>query len=151
MTRIEKSITIGRPIKEVFAYAADYTKWEKWFEGVSDFQPIKGSGTENGTLFAYKAKMLGLKMQVETEIFDFEENKGWKGKGTKGITSTTFWKFSPENGDTNFTYALEYDFAVPLFGKWLDDAFMKPKWNEIIADSLKNLKHQLEKTSPDFT
>ena len=142
MTRIEKSINIPAPIKEVFTFISDYKKWEKWFEGVSEFKPTTNSVKGNGTRYAYKAKMMGLSVDVETEIFDFIEDEGWKGKAVKGMPHTTYWVFEPIEGGTKFTYALEYELKLPLVGNWLDNAFMKPQWERIISKSLENLKTQ---------
>jgi hypothetical protein len=89
--------------------------------------------------------MLGIKVGIETEIYDFVENRGWKGRGIKGVSSTTFWEFEPQDNGTKMTYALEYDMPIPLIGNWIDNTFMKPQWDNIIGKSLENLKHQMEK------
>jgi carbon monoxide dehydrogenase subunit G len=140
MTRIENSIQLPAPIEEAFQYASDYKEWEEWFEGVSDFKPTTNTIKGNGTRYSYKAKMMGLSVNIETEIFDYVENKGWKGRATKGMPHTTFWVFETVDGGTKFTYALEYNIYIPLFGKWLDKKFIKPQWERIIGNSLKNLK-----------
>lgn len=144
MTKISKSVFIASPIDKVFKYASDYTKWEDWFEGVSDFKPTTETTRGNGARYIYKASMLGMNMGIETEIVDFVENKGWKGKGTKGVSSTTFWEFEPKDKGTRMTYGLEYDMPIPLIGKWLDNTFMKPQWEKIISNSLENLKSKME-------
>ncbi len=142
MTRIEKSVNIPVPVNEVFTLASDYKKWAEWFEGVNEFRPITNSVRGNGTRYAYKAKVMGLSMDLETEIFDFVENEGWKGKAIKGMPHTTYWVFEPKNNGTKFTYALEYELKIPLIGKWLDKTIMKPQWEKIISKSLENLKSQ---------
>src|SRR4030042_5041528 len=93
MTRIEKSIVIKKTIDEVFNYASDWEKWPDWFEGVSDFKPTTETKKGNGTRYAYKAKMMGLSVKVEQEIQNSVINKGWIGKGTKGIPIQTQWIF----------------------------------------------------------
>ena len=140
MTRIESCVQIPAPVNDVFPYVSDYRKWEEWFEGVSDFKPTTNTTKGNGTRYAYKAKMMGLSVNVETEIFDYIENRGWKGKATKGMPHTTLWIFEPEDNGTKFTYSLEYEINIPLIGNWLDNKFMKPQWERIIGNSLENLK-----------
>lgn len=144
MTRISKSAFIDSPIDTVFKYASDYTKWEDWFEGVSDFKPTSETSRGNGARYTYKAKMLGMNTRIETEIFDFVENKGWKGKSKKGVSSTTFWEFMSKDNGTIMTYGLDYDMPIPLIGRWLDNTFMKPQWEKIISISLENLKGKIE-------
>jgi len=144
MTRIEKSILIPLPVEKVFSYAADYRIWEQWFEGVSSFRPSTSIEHGNGARYAYKASMMGFTVHVETEIYEYVENKGWKGKATKGMPHTTYWIFESVEDNTRFTYALEYELPIPLIGRWLDKAFMKPQWEKIIETSLENLKRQLK-------
>lgn len=144
MTQIEKSILILAPLEKVFAYASDYQKWEEWFEGVSGFKPITEIARGNKTRYAYKAKMMGLSIGMETEINDFMENEGWTGVSTKGMPHKTFWKFEPVDEGTKMTYGLEYALDIPWIGNWLDKTFMRPQWDKIISNSLKKLKIQFE-------
>ena len=144
MTRIEKSIRIDKPIEEVFNYASDYEKWSDWFEGVSDFKPTTETRKGNGTRYAYKAKMMGIYLRVETEVHDFVTNKGWTGKSTKGISHQTQWIFETIDESTNFTYVLEYKLPIPLLSTLFDKFFMKPQWNKIIENSLENLRQKFQ-------
>lgn len=121
---------------KVFNYASDYQKWQEWFEGVSNFKPTTESTKGNRTRYAYKAKMMGFIVGLETEIHDFVENKGWTGVSTKGMPHQTFWNFESVDSGTKMTYALEYALDIPLIGKWLDNAFIKPQWEKIISKSL---------------
>jgi len=149
MTHIEHSIIIQAPINQVFDYAADYRKWTEWFEGVSDFKPTTTVTEGNGARYAYKARMMGVSANVETEIRDFVRNAGWTGIATKGMPHQTHWTFEPAGRDTKFTYALEYRLPVPLLGAVLDSLFMKPQWDKIIEKSLDNLKQHFLSTQQD--
>lgn len=152
MARIEHCIIIKAPISQVFDYAADYQKWAEWFQGVSHFRPTTSVSRGNGARYAYKARMMGLSVSVETEVRNFEPNRGWTGVATKGMPHQTHWLFEPVEGGTKFTYALEYQLPIPLIGSLLDSAFMKPQWDKIIRTSLNNLRkhflHQAGTTSP---
>jgi uncharacterized membrane protein len=143
MTRIEKSIIIDKPVDEVFAYASDWEKWSDWFEGVSDFKPVTEITRGNGARYAYKAKMMGLNVKVETEIQNFGINKGWTGIGTKGVPTRTQWIFEKLETGTRFTYVLEYKLPFPLLSSLFDKYIMKPQWVKIIEKSLQNLNQKL--------
>jgi TolB-like protein len=99
---------------------------------------------ENGTRYAYKAKMMGLTVLVETEIHDFVLNKGWIGKGTKGIPSQIQWIFETDEAGTKFTYVLEYKLPIPLLSSIFDKLIMKPQWIKIIEKSLQNLNQKFQ-------
>lgn len=139
MTKVEKSIFIPKPVGEVFEYASDWERWEDWFEGVSDFKPVTETKKGNGTRYAYKAKMMGLSVKVETEVFDFVADKGWTGKATKGMPHQTQWIFESASGGTKLTYVLYYKLTFPLIGPLFDKLFMKPQWEKLLEKSLQNL------------
>jgi uncharacterized membrane protein len=145
MTKIEKSIFIRFPVKEVFEYASDWERWEDWFEGVSDFRPVTETKKGNGTRYAYRAKMMGLTVKIETEVHDYVEDKGWTGKATKGMPHQTQWIFESANGGTKLTYVLEYNLALPLLGPIFDRLFMKPQWEQLLEKSLQNLAGKFQK------
>lgn len=142
MTRIEQSVIIKAPIEQVFDYAADYQKWPEWFEGVSDFKAITSVSRGNGARYAYKARMMGVSAKFETEIHDFQQNRGWNGVATKGMPYRSQWIFEPVAEGTKFTYVLEYDMPIPFLGSLLDSLFMKPQWTRILEKSFDNLKRR---------
>ena len=140
MTKLEHSIVIEAPIKEVFTYASDYQKWNEWFEGVSPFIPTTEITRGNGAKYKYKAKFLGATTTLETEIHDFVENVGWRGAAVKGMEHETYWNFEEIGSNTTkFTYGLEYKLPIPIIGFILDSILMQPQWNKIIKKSLQNL------------
>jgi uncharacterized membrane protein len=141
MTEIKRSINIEAPVNKVFEYASDYMNWSEFFEGVSNFKPITELTRGNGTKFIYKAKMMGMKVTVGTELQEFRENEGWIGKSFKGMEHKTEWIFKKLNDNTEFTYVLSYKFP---FGRFTDKKVMEPAWIKIIENSLQNLKRIME-------
>jgi len=148
MTQIKRSVEILAPVEEVFQFAADWQNWTKFYEAVSEFKPTTEHARGNGARFAYKAKLLGIKAPVETEITDFVENEGWTGVSVRGLEHKSQWIFAATNGATRFTYVLSYRLPLPVLGAVLDAIFMKPAWEKIIENSLKNLKRIMEEKTP---
>ena len=144
MTEIKRTIKIEAPVSKVFEYASDYKKWPEFFEGVSDFKPITKITRGNGTKYVYKAKALGMKVTVGTEVQHFKENEGWIGKSFKGLEHQTQWIFKKSNGNTEFTFIQRYKLPFFLGGKFIDKIFAEPAWIKIIEHSLQNLKRILE-------
>ena len=144
MTRVEASVEVNAPVAEVFAYASDWRRWEEWWQGVSDFRPTTVVTRGNGTRYAYKAWIAGIKMNLETEIHDFVENVGWKGAVTKGPPHRTEWVFEDNGETTRLTYILEYALPVPWLGPLLDSLLMRPGWQRMLEKSLNNLKSRFE-------
>ena len=147
MTHIARSIIIDAPVSEVFDYASQWTRWEDWFEGVSGFRSLSEIEKGNGAKFAYRARMMGVAMPLEAEIYDFVRNEGWASRGTKGMPYISRWIFREKGDRTEFTYELDYEFRIPVIGKLLDRKFVIPEWENILERSLLNLKHIFEKAS----
>jgi hypothetical protein len=144
MRRIEANIDIDAPVSDVFTFASDWRRWEDWWEGVRKFRPTTKVTRGNGTRYAYKARLAGVPVSVETEIHEFRENLGWKGISTKGPPHRTQWVFEARGEKTRFTYILEYDLPWPLLGPILDSLLMRPGWQRILGHSLRNLKIHFE-------
>lgn len=140
MTRVESSVEIAAPLEEVFAYASDWRTWEQWWLGVFDFRPTTEATRGNGARYAYKTRLAGVAIEVETEIHDFVENVGWRGVGTRGVPHTTRWVFEPAGAGTRFTYVLEYRLPVPLLGPLFDALLLRPAWQRCLDRSLANLE-----------
>ena len=144
MTEIKRSVIIEALVNKVFEYASDYKKWPEFFEGVSGFKPITTITRGSGSKYIYKAKAMGMKFTVGTEVQQFRENQGWVGKSFKGMEHKTQWIFKQSNGNTEFIYILNYNFPWYFGGNFIDKAFAKPEWIKIIENSLQNLKRIME-------
>ncbi|MFH1771918.1 MAG: SRPBCC family protein [Candidatus Omnitrophota bacterium] len=140
MANITKKIVIDAPLEGVFSYASQWQNWVDFFEGAGSFEPTTKVTRGNGARYAYKAKMIGLKVAAELEIKDFIENKGWCALGTKGVSNRINWEFAKDNNTTEITYTLEYKVPIPILGALLDRLFIKKQWEGIIERSLSNLK-----------
>ena len=140
MTEISQNINIKAPLNKVFEYTSDYRNWSEFFEGVSNVKPITEIRRGNGAKFVYKVKVMGMSVTVGTELNEFKENEGWRGKSFKGMEHSTQWIFKKSNGDTEFTYILNYDFPWYFGGKLIDKLFARPEWIRIIENSLQKVK-----------
>ncbi len=124
MTTVSSEVLIHAPVQEVFAFASDWSCWADWFAGTSDFRPLTAQTRGTGARYAYRARVLGVRVPVETEICDFVEDGGWTGVGRGGPESRTHWSFVPEGDDTRFTFRMEY--RIPLMPDVLDRLLVRP-------------------------
>jgi len=144
MTKVEASLEINKPVKQVFAYASDWKHWAEWREGVSDLKPTTETDRGNNTRYAYKALVAGLKFNLETEIHYFKENVGWQGIVRTGLPHKMQWQFENKASKTNVTYIIEYGPPWFLIGPLLNFFIIKPNWQRMIENTLNNLKVHLE-------
>ena len=144
MTKIEASIEINKPVKDVFAYTSDWNHWEEWREGVADLKPATEIDRGNNTRYSYKALVAGMKFNLETEIHYFKENAGWQGIVHQGVPHKVRWQFENKATKTIVTYTIEYSPPFFLLGPLLDLLILKPSWQRMLKKTLNNLKARLE-------
>ena len=140
MTKIEDSVVIDAPVDAVFGYASDWRRWPDWFEGLSDVRSTSGVSRGTGARYAYRVRVLGVPVSVETELQDFVEGQGWTGVGTRGLPHRTHWRFEAQGQSTRFTYGLEYRLPPLLLGPMLDALFARREWRGILRRSLSNVQ-----------
>jgi len=145
MARIKQKVEINVPVEKVFKFVV--SEWEKemsFFEGIYDWKPENDGRMGNGFHITYKAKILGVETEIEMEVKDFEENKGWVANSTAGPRTVGEWHFAPMKSGTEFTYILDYQMPMSIVGMILDALTVKKTWMGFIDKSLQNLKTTLE-------
>ena len=139
MQKVESTTVIEAPVHEVFSYAAKWQYWQDWFEGFTDCSPLTKVERGNGAIYDYKMWVLGIPFRCQTEIQNFEENKGWSGHRIKGVPHKTTWIFEDLEGRTKFTYIAEYSLPIPILGPILCLVFTNRAWRRILKKSLDKL------------
>jgi Polyketide cyclase / dehydrase and lipid transport. len=144
MTRLTATVEIGAPVEQVWAFASDWRHWDEWWEGASGFRPTTEAARGDGARYAYRTRIAGWAVDVETEIHGFVEKSGWYGVATQGPPHRTQWLFEARGPVTRFTYRLEYGLPVPLIGPLADALLVRPAWQRWLEASLRNLKRHFE-------
>ena len=109
MITVEKSITINKPVAEVFAYVTNGDHSTKWQIGLEATEQEEGSAANTvGSRYTEVRKFLGQEMRTTLELTAFETNAKWAAKVVKGpvlyeITTT----FKSADGDTKMTTRIE--------------------------------------------
>ena len=147
LTKVESSIEIKKPVRDIFAYASDWKHWKEWRVGATDIKPVTEKEIGNNTRFNYKARVAGMIFNLETEIHNFKENVGWQGIVRKGLPHKMKWSFENKIRSTIVTYTIEFSTAWYIIGPLLDSFILKPKWQRMIEETLNNLKAHLESPS----
>src|SRR5215467_11137035 len=72
MIHIEESITINRPIEEVFAYVSDFRTTSQWQTGVVDVRLTPEGPVGVGTRATFVRVFLGRWLAMAVEIVEYE-------------------------------------------------------------------------------
>jgi uncharacterized membrane protein len=123
---VEHSVVIGRPIEEVFAFAADPNNNPLWHSFTLETQTVSGVEVEVGTAFDNVIKFLGRRIETTLEIVENEPPRRQRVRVTSGpIPASGCYDFEPADGggSTRFTYTLDaevggfFKLAEPLVGR----------------------------------
>jgi uncharacterized protein YndB with AHSA1/START domain len=74
MITAEHTVTIQRPVEEVFAYLTDVSNVPQWQAGVSKTERESGEPVAKGTRFTEVRKFLGRELESTLEVTEYEQN-----------------------------------------------------------------------------
>ena len=72
MIHIEESITINRPIEEVFAYVSDFRTTSQWQTGVVDVRLTPEGPVGVGTRATFVRVFLGRRLEMAVEMVEYQ-------------------------------------------------------------------------------
>ncbi|HEX7172943.1 MAG TPA: SRPBCC family protein [Candidatus Limnocylindria bacterium] len=146
MINVARSITINRPVAEVFAYVSDVSHEPAWHTDVLEARQISEGPIGIGTSFLIRVKpSMGVSEGV-THVIGFEPNRRQEMRGEMGrMRPTVTDLFEPADGGTKFTRRVQID-ASGLMGLML--LLMRPMVGKIHTGFLANLKRVLEQETP---
>jgi uncharacterized membrane protein len=104
MKPIEFSVSIDRPLDEVYKYATDLNRLPEWGKGVIDCEIITDGPLEVGSIFIVKNDKGGRGQKFESKVITIEPNSEFSfqtGSGALGYTSNR--TFEKKDGKTFIT------------------------------------------------
>ena len=73
--KIEQSVTIHRPVEEVFAFLADVENWRRLQSVPGEIEPASRGPTKVGDTFRQTLEISGQRVDLLCEVVELEENK----------------------------------------------------------------------------
>lgn len=145
MARMEESVTINRPVEEVFAYATDIKNWPKWHETILEPEQTSAGDLGVDTTFKGKGSMEGRTSEFTGKMTEYDPYKrSRKVMDFGNFTIDDELIFDPRDGGTKFT--LGYDVKVRGFAKLLSSRINNAMRKEL-KQAVSNLKTILETQS----
>ena len=142
MVRVEESVTINRPIEEVFAYLSDIERQEEWVSSLSESQKTTSGPTQVGTRFRQVVKLLGRRIDIDCEIAAYEPPTVYAFSGKNGpMTMEMRFTLASEGPATTVRQVAEgqsggaFKLADPILARTMQKQF---------AADLETLKTMLE-------
>lgn len=137
---LEYSVTIARPIEEVFDYVTAHENDEEWKSLVVDAPPIDEEMSE-GTTWDLKVKMLGLTQVLNNECTEFERPHRFGYRNGGSVATEGLYIFEEEGEETRVTWEGTTEFTGVM--RLLKPIFGRSMANEIESNMME-LKNVLE-------
>jgi uncharacterized membrane protein len=102
MISIERTLTIHRPIDEVFAYLSDVQHGPEYISGQREAHQTSPGQIGLGTTFATKSRLL--RRNTTHQVTQYEPNRCLAWKATSGMPATTTWAIEPSGPSTRVTF-----------------------------------------------
>ncbi|HZA27685.1 MAG TPA: SRPBCC family protein [Actinomycetota bacterium] len=141
------SVTINRPVEEVFAYVTDTSNDPAWHTDILEAQKTSEGPIGIGTRWHLRFKPFMGTSDGNTEVVAFEPNRKEALSGAMGpMQPTLTYLFEPADGGTRFTRRVQIKVSGMMrlmepFMQWVD----APKRNRRFVA---NLKRVLEQQAP---
>src|SRR5438067_87673 len=141
MASAEGSITINRPIQDVFAFVSNKENDSRWSPSIVEVQRVSGDGTV-GTKYRQVIKGPGRRpIPADVEVTGYEPGKRLAFRATAGpVRPEGGFDLVEERGATRVTFKLEAELAG--MKKLMAPMVAKSMRNEV--QSLDRLKQLLE-------
>ncbi|MBI5303429.1 MAG: SRPBCC family protein [Chloroflexi bacterium] len=142
MKHIETSITINRPIDQVFTFVTDFSKAVEWQAGIVEARITSNAPRGVGTTYVWVQQIVGQKMDTSGEITAWDPPRRYEWKSVNG-------PFPVSGGITfraegNGTAVTQYADAEPGGFFKLAEGLLVKQIEGQFAQSLKTLKELLE-------
>ncbi|MFC7447994.1 SRPBCC family protein [Rhodococcus daqingensis] len=123
--KTEESITIARPVAEVFDYMSNPENAPAWNSNLVDYAQESGKPDEVGSVMSLTAKVAGLRLEATEELTDYQANKhlGFRSKKSK-VGYERELDFAADGAGTRVTWLSEAEAGTGLF-KFADPIVQK--------------------------
>ena len=108
---IVRTVTVGRPVAEVFAYLSDFTNTEEWDPGTATTR-VSGVGGV-GTIYVNVSRFLGRTTELTYVVTDSESPRLLRllGQNKTVVSRDTMTLVETPTGGTELTYRAEFKFS----------------------------------------
>jgi uncharacterized membrane protein len=104
MITIERTVTIHRPLEDVFAYLTDVEHGPRFISGQRAAHQTSAGPMDVGTTFTTTGTLL--RRRRNNTVTAYEPNRRLTWKTTSGAPATTSWDLEPSGPSTRVTFRL---------------------------------------------
>jgi len=115
---VEASVTIDKPVDEVFRFATALENAAKWQEGVEESTQTSSGPMQKGATTRHRSRFMGRPVDVVGEVTDYDPPRLFAYRVSGTFSYTGRQTFVPVETRTRATYAFEAQlpWALRLLG-----------------------------------
>lgn len=144
MPRLDNSIDIKAPADRVFGYIADVTTHPEWVKWTKRAEVTSPNRTGVGATSAGVMQVGPRKENVETLTTEYKDGYFVSRRNTRGMEMTDRLSVLDRGETTKVAWSIDYTPPMGGMGKMMDALFMSRLFDQLMKDSLTNLKERLE-------
>lgn len=146
MPRLDNSIDIKLPKERVFEYVSDVTARPEWVKWTKRAEVTSTKAREIGSTDAGVMQVGPQKQTVEAIVTEYRPDYVFTRRHTRGLEMTDRIAVvpSPSGEGTKVAWSVEYKPPMGAMGKMMDQLFMVRLFDQLMKDSLNNLRDRLE-------
>lgn len=146
MPIVEESVTIARPVEEVFDYLGRAENLPEWDASIVQAEQVGAGPTGVGTRWRGTSKILGRRFEWTTEITDWDRPRLSSSRSVEGrLQFTVAVQLEPADDGTRFTYRVDAASGLGgVFGRLADTPVTRAQSRTVRAN-LENLAELLAK------
>jgi uncharacterized protein YndB with AHSA1/START domain len=109
MPSLEREITVGTPLDQVWSFLTDFTTTEQWDPPTQSTTRVSGDGGV-GSVYKNISKILGRETEIEYTVIDVEPKSLFRLEGrTDSMTMLDAMEFeSAPTGETTIRYTVDF-------------------------------------------
>jgi uncharacterized membrane protein len=144
MPRLDNSIDIKAPADQVFAYVSDVTTHPEWVKWTKEAEVTSIGKTGVGATSAGVMQVGAKKQEIETLVTEYREGEFITRRNTRGLQMTDRLSVLPFGEGTKVAWSIDYTPPMGGLGKLMNTIFMERLFDQLMGDSLTNLKERME-------
>lgn len=108
MARMETSVTIRRPVEEVFDFVTNVANVMQWRSGIVELRQTSEGPMGVGATMLFVTRVMGRQIKMTMEITEYEPNRKYSTKSISGpMPAQASYTFKSVNGGTRLTFVAE--------------------------------------------
>jgi uncharacterized membrane protein len=144
MPRIDNSIDIKAPLDRVFQYIADPATHPDWVKWAKEEEVTSLERTGLGATSTMVMRVGLRKERVDTIVTEYKPDEFLTRRNTRGMEMTDRLAVLRIGDTTKVAWSVDYLPPMGALGRALDFLFMEKLFDQLMQDSLTNLKERLE-------